>query len=115
MEKICETNFEFCNDDQAACYCSTDPMWIRKILKLAEKHPEDVRIAEYRKGESICVNLPKSWFKVSPPRRKTTRVMTDEQKAVAAERMRKIAEARREARAREKEQKQRLAEMIYDE
>ena len=92
MKDVRETSFEFCNDEQPACFSSTDPMWIRRILKLAKKYPDDVKVVDYKEKESICVHVPKEWFKVSPPRSKN---MTEEQRAAASEMAKKMQEAKR--------------------
>ena len=90
--KICETNFEFCDDDQPACFSSTDYVWIKRILKLAKKCPDEVEIVDYKEKESICAHVPKKWFKVSPP---IKRNLTDEQKAAYSERAKKMQAAKR--------------------
>lgn len=82
--EIKETVFEMCNDSQPACFCSTDKVWINRIRKLAEKYPDEVRLVDYKPGVSICINLPKSWLKVGPPRRVN---MSDEKRAEAGERL----------------------------
>lgn len=92
LKEIREVSFEFCDDNQKACYSSTDPVWIRKILKLAKKYPNDVEIVDYREKESICVHIPKTWFKVTPPRSVN---LTEEQRAAASERAKKMAAARK--------------------
>ena len=92
-KNIYETNFEFCDDDKPACFSSTDSVWIKRILRLAKQHPDEVKIVDYKERESICVNVPKGWFKVSPPRKVN---MTEEQKSAAVERMRKAREKKEE-------------------
>ena len=92
VKDVKETNFEFCNDDQPACFSSTESKWIQRILKLLKKYPDDVELVDYKEKESICVHMPKDWFKVGPPRSKT---MTEEQRKAASERGKKMAEDRR--------------------
>lgn len=89
MMDIKETVFEMCNDDHPACFTSTENMWIKRIKKLADKYPDDVRIVDYRPGVNICVNLPKSWFKVSPPRILN---LTEDQRDAARERIKNMRE-----------------------
>lgn len=57
--------------------------WINKITKLAEKYPSEVGIIHNTDG-SIYAKVPLSYLKINHPK-----VMTDDQKEAAAERMRK--------------------------
>ena len=81
-----ETAIGYLNVDDCATFSSSEQKWINKILKYAESHPGEVRIQcrpEDNFGELVAY-IPKSWLKVSPPRK---REMTDEQREEAAKRL----------------------------
>lgn len=86
MADLRETSVDFLNVDKHATFCSSETKWINKILKLQESHPDEVKIAYAPEDNDgmIVAHVPKSWFKLSPPRK---REMTDEQRAAAAERL----------------------------
>lgn len=54
-----------------------------KILRLAEER-DDVTIVRQNKDGSILANVPVKWIKIGAPRK-----MSEEQRAAAAERLRK--------------------------
>lgn len=89
MADFKETAISYLNVEDCATFHSSETKWINKILKLRESHPDEVKI-EYMpedNGGMILAHVPKSWLKISPPRQVN---YTEEQRAAAAERMRKI-------------------------
>jgi hypothetical protein len=78
-----ETSCEYLSCDDHATFYTSEAKWIRKIKALQKEYPNEVTITkEY--PDSIGVHIPKSWFKITPPRKMT---LTEEQRAAAAERM----------------------------
>ena len=55
-----------------------------RILKLAEQNPDEVQVLAENVDGSIFAHVSVKYIKISPPRK-----MSEEQKAAAAERMRK--------------------------
>lgn len=90
MAEFRETSFDFLDCDNYAVFCTSERKWVNKILKLKESNPNDVNITTYPENNDgyIVVQIPKNWFKLSPPH---TREMTDEQREAAA---RRLADAR---------------------
>lgn len=87
MENFKETCIDYITTDDYATFCSNEKRWINKINKLSAKYPSEVQInytPEQNQG-MICAQVPKSWLKVSPPRKIN---LTEEQRAAAAERLR---------------------------
>lgn len=80
-----ETSIEYLTCNDHATLYSSEAKWMRKIKQLQTDYPDSVQIIN-ETSESIVVHIPKSWFKVTPPRKMT---LTDEQRAAAAERMTK--------------------------
>ena len=78
-----ETSIEYLSCNDHATFYSSEAKWIRKIKQLKADYPNDITIKN-EDSESIVVHLPKSWFKLSPPRKMN---LTDEQRAAAKERM----------------------------
>lgn len=88
MADFKETCVEYLDIDKYATFCSSERKWINKIYKLKEKYPNEVHIevSEEENDGMIIAHIPKSWMKVSPPKKVN---YTEEQKAALAERMRK--------------------------
>ena len=78
-----ETAFDYLSCDHHATFSTTEPKWIRKIKSLQQSHPNDIQIIKESK-DGILVHIPKSWMKITPPRKMT---LTDEQRLAAGERM----------------------------
>lgn len=58
-----------------------------RVVKLAQTHPDQVEIVKENPDGSIFAHVPVKFIKVSPPRR-----ISEEQRAAAAERLRKARE-----------------------
>lgn len=58
-----------------------------RVMKLAQTHPDQVEIVKENQDGSIFAHVPVKFIKVSPPRR-----VSEEQKAAAAERFKRIWE-----------------------
>ena len=63
-----------------------------KIRKLAEEHPDEVKIRYINKDSSIVATIPTSYIKISPKR--AGREMTDEEKEAARIRLQKYRESK---------------------
>lgn len=89
MADFKETCVEYLDVDKHATFCSSERKWINKIIKLQQEHPDEVEILYMpEKNEGVILaHIPKRWLKISPPAK---RVMTDEQRAAAAERMKAL-------------------------
>lgn len=70
--------------DKSEIY-SCEPNVKKKMLEYAEKYPDEFVITK-QDELGIFASVPRDWFKIKPPRRLT---MTPEQRAAAAERMKK--------------------------
>lgn len=90
MTDFRETAAGYISTDSYAVFSSSEQKWINKIIKLHESHPDEVKIKYMPEDNNgmLLAHVPKSWFKISPPRQ---REMTDEQREAAAIR---LAEAR---------------------
>lgn len=91
MADFKETCIDYLDVDKYATFCSSERKWINKIYKLKEKYPNEVTIevSEQDNEGMIVASIPKSWMKVSPP---VKRILTDEQKVAAAERLKRARE-----------------------
>lgn len=89
MNDVKETAWDWYSDEKIATMCSSEASWIKKLTALAEQYPEDVVIRKTPEdnGGVILVSLPKKWFKIKPP---TKRTLTDEQRAALSERIKRI-------------------------
>ena len=80
-----ETSIEYLSCNDHATLYSSEAKWMRKIKQLQSDYPDSVQIMN-ETSESMVVHIPKSWLKVTPPRKMT---LTDEQRAAASDRMTK--------------------------
>ena len=86
-------------DDRKIMWVSTDERrMITRMLKLAEQYPEEVQILAMPETNDGCLYMkcPASWLVIRHPKKMN---ITDEQKAAAAERLRKAREAQRTGQA----------------
>lgn len=86
MAEVKETNIDIVNTEHQATVSSSELKQINKIKKLHESHPEEVKIviAPEDNHGVIVAKMPKSYIKISPPRKVN---YTEEQRAAAAERL----------------------------
>lgn len=91
MADFKETTLEYLDADGYATFCSSETKWINKINKLHEQYPNEVQIISSPEDNygTILAHVPKSWFKLSPPKKMN---LTEEQRLERAERMRKARE-----------------------
>ena len=75
-----ENNIEWVTGDSAIAVTLTSQRHITKIRKLAERKPDEVKIATNKDG-SIYATLPLSYLKFNPPKD-----LTEEQRKEIAER-----------------------------
>lgn len=62
-----------------------------KLIKLAEKNPDDVKIIIENPDGSVFAHIPVSYVKISPPRQ-----ISDEQREAASERFKQMWKERNE-------------------
>lgn len=93
MADLIETSIEYVTIDKHATFCSGERKWINKINKLHEQYPEEVQIVIPPENNDgiILAHIPKSWLKVSPPRKVN---ITEERRAELSERMKKARETK---------------------
>lgn len=84
-------------EDEANVYTLNFSMR-RKVLQLAEEHPDDVKILNLSE-DMVEATFPKSWVKIRPPRK-----LSDEQRKAMAERGRSLYEHALAAKAAKAEQ-----------
>lgn len=102
-----ETNINFCSADDFATVYTCSKIMMRKLDALVESRPDDVKIiAEDRFSKTYT--LPKKWvMRISAPR-----VMTEEQREAARQRLLKYRENLKKANVEEDEA---LSEEDFDE
>lgn len=89
-----ETIINFNAEENTAEIYTADPVWMRKIDKLVEQNPEQFKPgkSEYYEEKVIAkrYTFPKRFITIRSKDKKST--MTDEQKQVAAARMKGLRE-----------------------
>ena len=97
IKEIKEFNLNYVDVDDMVCVTAFQKKMINSLLKLAETH-EDVRIVAKNENGTIVVHLPKKYVTVRFGNKaaREKKELTEEQKAILSERMRKIQEARKE-------------------
>lgn len=63
-----------------------------KLIRLADKNPEEVKIIVENKDGSLFVHIPVSYVKISPPRQ-----VSDEQREAASERFKQMWKDKQES------------------
>ena len=66
-----ETAINYLGDNETAYFSSNEKKWVKRIFELKEKYDQEVTIRVMPKDNDgcICACVPKSWFKISPPRK----------------------------------------------
>lgn len=86
MDRCVENVMEWIVDQKVGSVTFSQKRYISKLKKYAEEYPDDVEIIAENTDGSITAHVPVSWFKLSPPRK--GREFTEEEKEMAAERLR---------------------------
>lgn len=84
-----------CNYTDKTMFVSSDQQKIiNRVRKLAEQYPDQVTIRNHPEQNDGCIyaTMPAEWLKLSPP---IKREMTDEQRLAASERMKELAQKRK--------------------
>ncbi len=109
---IKEMNVNICDCDDMASVTVFQTKYMNQIKKLAEKYPDEVKIIKTAKENDgmMVAHLPKRFCKISFGEERVKREMTEEQKAAAAERMKKAQEAKKAKLEAERIEKEKLEE-----
>ena len=81
-----DNSMEWLTGDRIGAVTFSQRRMVSKIEKYAEEYPDEIKIIKKNDDGSIYAHVPVSWFKFSPPRK--GREFSEEEKAVAAERLR---------------------------
>lgn len=87
---IRETVVEWCDCDDLAVVSTYQKKYSNRIVALAEKYPDEVKVVGKNADGTMCFHLPKRFVHVSIGERQR-KEMSEEQKAAAAERIRRIS------------------------
>lgn len=86
MEQIREIGFDWTTRDSRGYYSTNMKSEIRKMTKYATTVPNEVTVIkepDTNNGYLVAL-VPKSWFRIKPPRK---RVLSDEQRLIMRKRM----------------------------
>ena len=93
---IKEMNVNWLGIDDMVSVTAYQKKMINQLMKLAEAHPDEVRVVAVNKDGTTVVHLPKKYVHVSFGER-AKREMSEEQRAAAAERLKKAREKKAES------------------
>lgn len=79
-----ETAFAYLAEDEHAWLSTDERKWITWARQMAKKYPDEVQIKSEFKDGTITVAVPKSWFKLSPPKKI---FLTEDERNKRAERL----------------------------
>ena len=85
-----ETAYDQLTADDYGVISTSETKWINRINKLKEAYPDQVDIRNVNSDSSIVARIPKSWFKIVPPR---VLNLTDEEREKRGERLKKSRES----------------------
>lgn len=83
-ENMNENVLEWYKNEPTATVTFSQGKYITKIRKLAKRFPDECQITHENKDGSIVAHIPVKWIKIN----NTQREMTEEEKRLAAERIR---------------------------
>ena len=83
-ENMNENVLEWIKNEPVATVTFSQGKYITKIRKLAKRFPDECQITHENQDGSIVAHIPTKWIKINNPQR----VMTEEEKRLAAERIR---------------------------
>ena len=88
-----ETAFEYYGDERVGYLTTTERKWQNKVRGWAKLYPDKVKVkVEPDKNDGcMCAEVPRSWFKISPPRKIE---LTEEQKEERRQRMLRVRTAK---------------------
>ena len=93
---IKEMNVNWLDIDDMVSVTAYQKKMINQLMKLAEVHPDEVRVVAVNKDGTTVVHLPKKYVHVSFGER-AKREMSEEQRVAAAERLKKAREKKAES------------------
>lgn len=93
-----ESAINMVRDDKFAYWYSNYPPEVRKMEKLMKEYPDDIQISsDCRKEKSelygLTIKVPMKWYKM--PRPNYTKKLSEEQREIMAERMKKNRSAKK--------------------
>lgn len=96
-KKILEFNLNMTDADDMVSATVYQAKHMNQLKKLAAAHPDEVKIIKWAKENDgmMVVHLPKKYCKVSFGEARVKRELTEDQKAAARERMKKMQEAKK--------------------
>lgn len=94
--EIYEVAINYCNVDDIVSVTTYEGRQINQLKALSEKHPDEVKLIPTDLAGVVLAHIPKKYVHVSFYESSRGN-MTDEQKAAAAERMRKAREKKVES------------------
>lgn len=86
-----ETVYEHLHGDDTFTVTAAERSSITMLRRLKEAHPDEVEIVAENPDGSLLAHLPYSWMRIVPKKKV---VMSEEQRAQAAERLRAAREAK---------------------
>lgn len=94
--EIYEVAINYCNVDDMVSVTTYEGKQINQLKSLAEKHPDEVKLIPTDLAGVVLAHIPKKYVHVSFGER-VKREMSEEQRAAAAERLKKAREKKAES------------------
>ena len=94
--EIYEVAINYCNVDDVVSVTTYEGRQINQIKDLAEKHPDEIKITPTGLTGVVLAHLPKKYLHVSFYE-SNKKEMTEDQRAAAAERLKKAREKKAES------------------
>lgn len=96
-DKIYEMSIGWTDVDDMVSVTAYQTKYMNQLKKLADAHPDEVKIIKEAKENDgmMVVHLPKKYCKVSFSEVRAKRELTEEQRAAAADRLKKMWEKKK--------------------
>jgi hypothetical protein len=87
MIELKEVAYSHADGEAKGTLCATQRKWITKMKKFAAKYPKQVVVKRINSDGSMIIEIPISWFKISPRKE-----MSEKHKKEAVDRLSKARE-----------------------
>ena len=94
MAELQDNAIEWLTGQKMCTVSFSQKKFLNRMKKIKNDRPDEVEIIAENEDGSICARIPMSWVKITPPR--NGRAFTEEERKLAAERLRIAREKKKD-------------------